>query len=97
MRPDETMEPAPRRRVTYWCGNGHLIEPSFAADVPPPATWDCPSCGWPAGMDREAPPSRPEAAPFKTHLAYVKERRSDADGAALVAEALSRLHQRRGC
>jgi hypothetical protein len=29
--------------------------------------------------------------PYKTHLAYVKERRSDADGEAILAEALQRL------
>jgi hypothetical protein len=29
--------------------------------------------------------------PYKTHLAYVKERRSDADGDAILAEALERL------
>jgi hypothetical protein len=29
--------------------------------------------------------------PYKTHLAYVKERRTDADGEAILAEALQRL------
>jgi hypothetical protein len=29
-------------------------------------------------------------------LAYVKERRSDADAAAILAEALARVQQRRG-
>ncbi|MCM3523360.1 RNA polymerase-binding protein RbpA, partial [Curtobacterium sp. P97] len=32
---------------------------------------------------------------YKTHLAYVRERRSDADGAALLEEALSKLRARR--
>ena len=96
IRPDEAMEPVPRRRVTYWCVNGHLVQPSFAADARPPAVWDCPHCGMPSGPDPESPPDRPHAEPFKSHLAYVKERRSDAEGAALVAEALGRLRQRRG-
>ncbi|MBO0837115.1 MAG: RNA polymerase-binding protein RbpA, partial [Actinobacteria bacterium] len=30
---------------------------------------------------------------YKTHLAYVKERRNDTDGAAILAEALERLRQ----
>jgi hypothetical protein len=34
--------------------------------------------------------------PYKTHLAYVKERRSDADGEAILAEALARLKTQRG-
>jgi hypothetical protein len=45
----------------------------------------------PAGQDRETPPSAPKNEPYKTHLAYVKERRSDADGEAILAEALAKL------
>ncbi len=73
-------------------------KPSFSeeAGVQPPDTWDCPRCGFPAGRDKDAPPSAPKNEPYKTHLAYVKERRSDADGAAILAEALARLQQRRG-
>ena len=65
IRLDKASEPAPRQRVTYWCANGHLIEPSFAAEASPPPTWECPHCGLPSGPDREAPPPRPEATPFK--------------------------------
>ena len=92
----ERGEQAPRRSITYWCANGHATEPSFAADAAIPALWECPRCGLPAGTDQESPPEPPRAEPYKTHLAYVKERRSDADGAALLAEALERLQQRRG-
>jgi RNA polymerase-binding protein len=35
----------------------------------------------------------PHAEPYKTHLAYVKERRNDTDGAAILAEALDRLRK----
>ena len=35
--------------------------------------------------------SAPRVEPYKTHLAYVKERRSDSDGEAILAEALARL------
>jgi hypothetical protein len=96
MRWAERGEQAPRRSVTYWCANGHETEPSFAMDVPVPSTWDCPRCGLPAGQDQQHPPDRPRTEPYKSHLAYVKERRSDADGAAILAEALARLQQRRG-
>ena len=34
--------------------------------------------------------------PYKTHLAYVKERRSGTDGEAILAEALDALRARRG-
>ena len=64
------------------------------ADVP--ELWDCPRCGLPAGQDQQNPPPAPRTEPYKTHLAYVRERRSDADGDALLEEALTRLHRRRG-
>jgi len=95
MRPAEVCEPVPRRRATYWCANGHLSQPYFAADARPPATWECPHCGLPSGPDPEAPPGRPHAEPYKSHFAYVKERRSDAEGAALLDEALELLRARR--
>jgi RNA polymerase-binding protein len=87
----ERGEPAPRRRISYWCANAHESRPSFADEADIPETWDCPRCGLPAGQDRETPPSAPKNEPYKTHLAYVKERRSDADGEAILAEALAKL------
>ncbi len=93
----ERGESAPRFRVSYWCANGHQTQPSFAEDVggTPPEVWDCPRCGFPAGTDQANPPSAPRNEPYKTHLAYVKERRSDADGEAILAEALESLRNRR--
>jgi RNA polymerase-binding protein len=95
-RPLERCDPAPRRTVTYWCANGHSVDRSMAAEAAPPATWDCPRCGLPAGRDAQNPPGPPRAEPYKSHLAYVKERRSEADAAAILAEALAKLRQRRG-
>ena len=93
----ERGDTAPRIRISYWCANGHETRPSFAEEsgVEPPVTWDCPRCGFPAGTDRSAPPAPPKNEPYKTHLAYVKERRSDADGAAILEEALGRLRASR--
>lgn len=94
----ERGEAAPRVRVSYWCANGHQTTPSFAKEpeIVIPETWDCPRCGLPAGQDETAPPDAPKNEPYKTHLAYVKERRSDEDGAALLDEALAALRARRG-
>ena len=58
-----------------------------------PETWDCPRCGFPAGRDQGNPPGPPRSEPYKTHLAYVKERRSDADGEQILAEALESLRK----
>jgi hypothetical protein len=98
MGEDERGEAAPRVTISFWCVNGHETRPSFVADVATliPELWDCPRCGLPAGMDRENPPPAPKNEPYKTHLAYVKERRTDADGAALLEEALVALRTRRG-
>ena len=96
MRWSERGDQAPRRSVTYWCAHGHATTPSFASDVAPPPLWDCPRCGLPAGQDEDNPPAPPRVEPYKSHLAYVKERRSDADAAAILAEALARVKQRRG-
>jgi hypothetical protein len=73
-----------------------MTEPAFAAEITPPILWDCPRCGLPAGQDAQRPPERPRPEPYKSHLAYVKERRSDADAEAILQEALAKLRQRRG-
>ncbi|AUS80334.1 RNA polymerase-binding protein RbpA [Actinoalloteichus sp. AHMU CJ021] len=96
MGESERGESAPRRRISYWCANGHESRPSFAVEAEIPEMWDCPRCGFPAGRNEERPPDPPRTEPYKTHLAYVKERRSEADGRAILDEALSRLRQQRG-
>ncbi|MFC5994232.1 RNA polymerase-binding protein RbpA [Pseudonocardia hispaniensis] len=95
MGESERGEAAPRERVSYFCANGHVTTPSFAADAEIPESWDCPRCGLPAGRDQLSPPAPPRNEPYKTHLAYVKERRSDADGAAILEEALGKLRASR--
>jgi len=94
----ERGDTAPRITISYWCAKGHETRPSFSeeAGLQAPEFWDCPRCGLPAGQDREAPPSAPRNEPYKTHLAYVKERRSDADGKAILEEALETLRRKRG-
>jgi hypothetical protein len=89
-------ETVARVAVDYWCANAHHTQHSFAADACVPVLWDCPRCGMPAGQDQANPPDPPHNEPYKTHLAYVKERRSEADGEAILAEAMQRLRARRG-
>ncbi|MGH3435288.1 MAG: RNA polymerase-binding protein RbpA [Sciscionella sp.] len=95
MGESERGETAPRRRVSYWCNNGHESRPSFAMEAEVPETWDCPRCGLPGGRNERQPPASPRTEPYKTHLAYVKERRSEADGQAILDEALANLRARR--
>ena len=87
----ERGEAAPRKQVSFYCSNGHESRPSFARDVNPPTEWDCPRCGLPAGQDADNPPAPPKTEPYKTHLAYVKERRSGGEADALLAEAMKNL------
>ncbi|MGZ4619761.1 MAG: RNA polymerase-binding protein RbpA [Frankiaceae bacterium] len=88
-------ETAPRRRIAFWCANGHETRPAFAVDAAVPEQWDCPRCGFPAGRDRDNTPAPPHIEPYKTHLAYVRERRRDEDGEAILDEALGRLRNGR--
>ena len=87
----ERGEAAPRTRVSFWCANDHETRPSFSEEAAIPETWDCPRCGFPAGRDKDNPPAPPKTEPYKTHLAYVRERRNEADGEAILQEALQRL------
>lgn len=96
MGENERGEAAPRFTVSYFCANGHETTPSFAREAgsEAPEQWDCPRCGFPAGQDKQNPPTPTRNEPYKTHLAYVKERRSDAEGAVLLDEALASLRER---
>jgi hypothetical protein len=91
----ERGEAAPRRAAIYFCVNDHSTELQFALEAEVPASWDCPRCGMPASVDSDNRPTAPKIEPFKTHLAYVKERRSDEEAAEILTEALDLLRSRR--
>jgi hypothetical protein len=87
----ERGELAPRATASFWCGNGHHTQLSFASEAVVPQTWDCPRCGLPAGPDRDDVPVAEGHAPYMTHMGYVRQRRSQEDGEILLNEALARL------
>ncbi|MBF4162045.1 RNA polymerase-binding protein RbpA [Nocardioides sp. CBS4Y-1] len=91
----ERGETAPRQTVTYFCSQEHRSVIAFSVEAEVPGSWDCPKCGLPASLDCENPPPAPKIEPYKTHLAYVKERRSDQEAAVILDEALSTLRSRR--
>lgn len=91
----ERGDSAPRTQVAYYCANNHVTRPAFAAEAVVPDTWDCARCGLPANLDSENPPPPPKTQPYKTHLAYVKERRAAGEAEAILAEALAGLRERR--
>lgn len=82
-------------RVTYYCLNGHQTSPAFATDAEIPVEWECQRCGLPASTDAVNPPEAPSSAPYKTHLAYAKERRTDDQATQILSEALDSLRARR--
>jgi hypothetical protein len=89
---------AERMTLTYYCVNGHEKERSFAASIEPeeiPELQDCPSCGLPSGLDKNNPPEVAKHEPYKTHLAYVKERRSPEEAEQLLEEAVAAVRERR--
>jgi hypothetical protein len=79
---------ADRVAISYWDALGNETVRYFAANLPDeeiPDTIDSPSSGLPAGRD-----------PYKTHLAYVKERRTEEEAEQLLDDALRQLRERRG-
>src|SRR5260370_344313 len=88
---------AARVLVSYWCARKHETVPSFATGAVIPDVWVC-RCGRPAGRDPGQVPPDPPAfrGEQKSHLDHVKERRSKADGEALITWALDRLRGRHG-
>ncbi|MGL3151368.1 RNA polymerase-binding protein RbpA [Microbacterium sp. A82] len=90
---------ADRIAVSYWDGLGNETVRYFAAGLPDeeiPETIDHPRSGLPAGRDKNNPPEIGKNEPYKTHLAYVKERRSDDEAVQLLEDALTQLRERRG-
>ncbi|MFM6940177.1 MAG: RNA polymerase-binding protein RbpA [Rhodoluna sp.] len=89
---------APRTERNYYCSNGHATNRAFAAvveDLEIPEQLDCPNCGLPAGQDKDNPPIIAKHEPYKTHLAYVKERRTEDEAKELLEEAVAAVRERR--
>jgi hypothetical protein len=90
---------ADRVAISYWDALGNETVRYFAANLPAeeiPDVIDSPNSGLPAGRDKDNPPQLAKMEPYKTHLAYVKERRSDTEAEQLLQEALDQLRERRG-
>ena len=89
---------AERITISYYCSAGHEYSPQYAASVDAteiPELLDCPSCGLPAGQDKANPPIIAKHEPYKTHLAYVKERRTATEAKELLEEAVAAVRERR--
>ena len=90
---------AERVAISYWDAMGNETVRYFAADLPEdeiPEVIDSPSTGLPAGRDKEHPPQLSKNEPYKTHLAYVKERRTPEEAVQLLDEALQKLRSAEG-
>lgn len=91
----ERGQTAPRQAVMFFCTNEHETVLQFALEAELPDEWDCPRCGLPASRDSGNRPEAPKIEPYKTHLAYVKERRSDDEAEGILTEALENLRTKR--
>lgn len=90
---------ADRVAVSYWDALGNETVRYFAAGISEsdiPELIDSPHSGLPAGRDKDNPPQSAKAEPYKTHLAYVKERRTEEEADTLLSDALASLQERRG-
>ncbi|WP_309071156.1 RNA polymerase-binding protein RbpA [Arthrobacter sp.] len=87
---------AERTVVSYWCLDGHETRPTFAklSDAEIPEVWECGRCGRPAGRSPGVELNIDGDEPFKSHLQYVKERRTEAEAARVLEEALAQVRQR---
>ena len=87
----------PRMRVSYWCAKGHETVAVFLKmpDDQIPVTWDCRRCGGQASRDGQSAAQQDAGEEdFKSHLEYVKERRSGQDAEDVLAGALEKLRSR---
>ena len=91
----ERGEAAARQHVTFFCSREHRTLVAFAIEAAVPEIWDCPKCGLPANVDADNPPPPTKVEPYKTHLAYVKERRSDAEAKVILEDAVAQLRAKR--
>src|SRR4051794_38519122 len=91
----ERGDSAPRQRGGYFCAHEHEPGITFAVEAQGPAPWACPRGAFPASLDSDTPPPPPKIEPYKTHLAYVKERRSDQEAEDILDEAIQTLRDRR--
>lgn len=88
-----------RIQVSYWDEHGNETVRFYAADIAEediPETIDSPKSGLPAGRVKENPPTIETNEPFKTHLAYVKERRTEDEAKELLADAVKKYRARLG-
>jgi hypothetical protein len=87
----------PRIRISYWCAKGHETQLVFVKlpEDQIPAVWDCRRCGVAAVRDGVAPGEGDILEDgYKSHLEYVKERRSSQDAEDLLAGAVEKLRAR---
>lgn len=92
-----SLMPYPRIRVSYWCPKGHETALVFASlpEDQIPGAWDCRRCGSAAARpDAQPDGGENPAEGYKSHLQYVKERRSSQDAEDALAGALERLRAR---
>lgn len=90
---------AERIAISYWDAMGNETVRHFSAHIDPeeiPDLIDSPMTGLPAGRDKDNPPELPANEPYKTHLAYVKERRTEKEAVQILEDALSRLREKKG-
>ena len=87
----ERGEAAPRRYVSFYCADGHGDDPELRRRGQYPGDLGLPELRIPRRPRSGQSAYTPKIEPYKTHLAYVKERRSTGDGDQILAEALQRV------
>ncbi|MDJ0357838.1 RNA polymerase-binding protein RbpA [Paenarthrobacter sp. PH39-S1] len=88
-------EPVARIRISYWCASGHETTAVFAQlpQAQIPVYWDCIRCGKKASSTQGLADGAGAGDLYKSHLDYVKERRTAEEGEELLSVALAKHRQ----
>ncbi|HEY5820854.1 MAG TPA: RNA polymerase-binding protein RbpA [Propionibacteriaceae bacterium] len=79
---------SPRQSIEFDCPAGHHFTVVFSQEAELPATWDCTRCGDPAARSDGYQAAAQNVKPDRTHMDRLRERRTDLELEAILAERL---------
>lgn len=95
METESGVEPAPRQRVEYRCGDGERVFVTFAAEADVPPVWVSKTGKEALLVDGERPDTSGDK-PVRTHWDMLLERRSMDELEQILQDRLNILRERRG-
>src|SRR3954452_735174 len=85
-----------RQSVAYWCRDSHVTKAVLAADAEPADALERGTCGNPPTRSADGlGPAIRQPVFFRTPFEFLMMRRTEAEGEALLADAIGELSARR--